>query len=183
MNTTNAAPSSDQRKHQEIVPRSARRGPGLLQLAVFAIPVWMALAPVPAAGGSVGSSSSNANISMPTGVWTVLDRINLTPLEQNCVAMGSADVGNPAGNVGTYLFTLSINSANPPIDLGRERTVQFVAGGPSSKAVATTAGFIVPRSSSSVIYWLGRPAAGSPATLAMDRSLTVVCDNTSLGMY
>lgn len=184
MHTREATPSSDQRNHQERGSRATRRGSGLLRWAIFALPIWLALAPAPASA-LVGSSATNANIAMPMGAWTTLNAIVIPAINapRYCTAVGSADVNSPAGLVGTYLFTLTVDVPQPPMNLGQERTLQYVAGGPVVKEVGTTQGFELPPNAAHTIFWLGRPAVGNPATVALDRSLTVVCDNTTVGIY
>ena len=183
MHTIEATLSCEQHHHQERGSRVIRRGSGLLRLAIFAFPIWLALAPAPA-GALVGSSSTNANIPMPMGAWTTLNAIVVPAINawRYCTAVGSADVNSPAGLVGAYLFTLTLDVPQPPMNLGQERTVQYVAGGPVSKEVTTTQGFALQPNAAHTVYWLGRPAVGNPGTVALDRSLTVVCDDTTVGI-
>src|SRR5262245_9354677 len=105
MHTIEATLSSDQRNHQERGSRTTRRGSGLLRWAIFAFPIWLALAPAPA-GALVGSSATNANIPMPMGAWTTLNAIVVPAINawRYCTAVGSADVDSPGGGVGAYLF-------------------------------------------------------------------------------
>jgi hypothetical protein len=184
MHTTEATVSSDQRNHQERGSRATRRRSGLLRLALFAFPIWLALVPAPASA-LVGSSATNANIAMPMGAWTTLNAIVIPAINvpRYCTAVGSADVNSPPGLVGAYLFTLTADVMQPPMNLGQERTVQYVAGGPVIKEVSSTQGFTLPPNAAHTIFWLGRPAVGNPATVALDRSLTVVCDDTTVGIY
>jgi hypothetical protein len=70
------------------------------------------------------------------------------------------------------------------MNLGQERTVQSVPGGPRIKEVTTTQGFILAPDVAHIIYWLGRPAPGNPLGVALDRSMTVVCDKEgNLGIF
>ena len=183
MHTIETTLSSKQHNNQERGSRATRRGSGLLRWAIFAFPIWLALAPAPASA-LVGSSSTNANIPMPMGAWTTLNAIVVPAINawRYCTAVGSADVNSPAGLVGAYLFTLTLDVPQPPMNLGQERTVQYVAGGPVIKVVTTTQGFALQPNAGHVIYWLGRPAVGNPGTVALDRSLTVVCDDTTVGI-
>lgn len=183
MQNRETTPSSDRRDKQEIGSRSTRRVPGLLQLAIFALPVWMALAPYPAFA-AVGSRATNLNIPLPAGTWTTLNQIPVPAADEvrYCTAVGSADVRVPPAIVTTYLFTLTLDVPQPPMNLGQERTVQSVPGGPRIKEVTTTQGFRLEPGAAHIIYWLGRPAPGNPPGVALDRSLTVVCDDGSLGI-
>ena len=183
MHTIEATLSSDQHNRQERGSRATRRGSGLLRWAIFAFPIWLALAPAPASA-LVGSSSTNANIPMPMGAWTTLNAIVIPAINawRYCTAVGSADVNSPPGLVGAYLFTLTVDAPLPPMNLGQERTLQYVAGGPVIKEVGTTQGFALQPNAAHTIYWLGRPAVGNPGTVALDRSLTVVCDDTTVGI-
>ena len=185
MQNRETTPSSDRRDKQEIGSRSPRRVPGLLKLAIFALPVWMALAPYQGFAASLGSRATNANIPLPAGSWTTLNQIRVPAnnVKLYCTAVGSADIRMPVGMVGTYLFTLTADVQQPPMNLGQERTVQFVPGDPPIriKEVTTTQGFtLLPSVDDHFIYWLGRPAVNNPPTVALDRSLTVVCDVDTL---
>ena len=152
-------------------------------LALVACLVGRAVAPASAA---VGSSASNANVFMPVGVWVVRNFLNVpaAPVVRYCTAVGSADVQIPAGIAAmeTYLFTLTLDDPTPPLNLGQERTVQFVPGGPAVKEVTTTQGFTLAPNVGHTIFWLGQPPPGSLPTVALDGSLTVVCDPASLGI-
>ena len=161
------------------------------KLVVAALPVWLGLTPIQAlAQDAVGGSSTNGNVNMPPNMWTTLrtvtfDNGNTT---RYCMVVGSADIQHPAGNgVTTYLFTLTDNDPQPPLNDGDERTVEFrdqPAGGVivqdnRIKEVTTTEAFPT-GPGVHVMYWLGRPAPGSPATLELDSSQTVVCTKESL---
>ena len=184
MQNRETTPSSNRRDSQGIGSRSKRRAPGLLQLALFALPVWMALAPYPAFAAVLGSRATNDNIALPAGTWTTLNQIAVPAADEvrYCTAVGSADVRVPAGINTAYLFTLTLDVPQPPINLGQERTVQSVPGGPRIKEVTTTQGFRLAPDVAHVIYWLGRPALGNPPAMVLDRSMTVVCDEGSLGI-
>jgi hypothetical protein len=184
MHARATTPASDQHNPQGRGSRATRRRSGLLQLALFAFPLWLALAPA-SSSALVGSSATNANIPMPMGAWTTLNAIVIPAVNawRYCTAVGSADVNSPAGLVGTYLFTLTVDVPQPPMNLGQERTVQYVAGGPVIKEVGTTQGFALQPNAAHTIFWLGRPAVGNPGTVALDRSLTVVCDDSTVGIY
>jgi hypothetical protein len=144
----------------------------------------MALAPHPAFAAVLGSRATNLNIPLPAGTWTTLNQIPVPAANEvrYCTAVGSADVRVPPGINTTYLFTLTLDP-QPPMNLGQERTVQSVPGGPRIKEVTTTQGFTLESDVAYVIYWLGRPALGNPPAMALDRSMTVVCDKEgSLGI-
>jgi len=179
MQNRESTPSSDRCDNQEIGSRSTRRVPGLLKLAIFALPVWIALAPYSAFAAVLGSRATNANIPLPADTWTTLNQIPVPAADvvRYCTAVGSADVRVPPGINTTYLFTLTLDVPQPPMNLGQERTVNSVPGGPSIKEVTTTQGFRLAPNAAHIIYWLGRPALGNPPTVALDRSMTVVCDN------
>ena len=160
-----------------------RRVTGLLGTAILALPMW--LAPAQAGAAALGSSAINANIALPMGAWTTLNAIVVPAphVTTYCTAVGSADINSPPGGAGTYLFTLTVDAPAPPMNLGQERTVQYVVGGPVIKEVSSTQGFVLAPNVNHVIRWLGRPAPGNPATTALDRSMTVVCDQDTLGIY
>ncbi len=185
MHTTEATPSFDQRNHRERGSRATRRGAGLLRWAIFAFPVWLALAPAPAGAAMLGSRATNANIFMPMNSWTTLNFIPVPAANvwRYCIAVGSADVHREG--VGAYLFTLTLDDPQPPMNEGQERTVQFVAGGPVIKEVTTTQGFALSPHMAHLIRWLGRPDPGSPGTGSDDNSMSVVCDpgNGNLGIF
>lgn len=155
------------------------------KLVVAALPVWLGLTPLQALA-AVSGSSTNGDVSMPPGAWTTLRSVafvNPVNTTRYCMVVGSADIQHHAGNgVATYLFTLTDNDPQPPTNDGDERTVEFrdqPAGGVivrdnRVKEVTTTESFVT-GPGAHVISWLGAPAPGSPATLALDSSLSLVC--------
>jgi len=148
-----------------------------------ALPTWFALSATQALAASVGGQDTNVNIGL--GACTTLNQqiIPASPQVRYCAATGSADVSNP-GNVGlsSYAFNLTLdNAACAPLDGGAERTVQFgnLANVPDVriKEVSSTRFFVIPAGNFvHVIRWTGRIVPGSPATVVLDRSMTVVCD-------
>lgn len=153
------------------------------KLVVAALPVWLALTPLQAlAVDAVSGSATNGNVIMPPGVWTTLNTVTfVNDTTRYCMAVGSADIRNPAGNgVATYLFTLTDNNLDLVTNDGDERTVEFLAQDNSIKEVTTTQAFKT-GPGVHVIFWRGAPAPGAnPATLALDRSLSVVCTDDFL---
>jgi hypothetical protein len=156
-----------------------------------ALPAWLALGAtqalaVPAAGGN----DTNANIGV--GACTTLNFQPITVVGNQvryCAATGSADVLNPGQNGGLYAFNLTLdNVVCAPLDGGKERTVQFsnlvVAGTPVPdnriKEVTSTGFFKVSGAGVHMIRWTARPIPGSPATIVLDRSLSVVCTDVPL---
>jgi len=181
---TEATLSSGLNNEHAYDPRARRRA-DLLSLAIYGLAIGLALAPAPARAASLSSSATNANIVMPMGAWTTLNDIVVPAAHvvTYCTAVGSADADSPAAGVGTYLFTLTVDAPQPPMNLGQERTLQYVVGGPVIKEVSSTQGFVLTANAPHVIRWLGRPAPGNPATTARDRSLTLVCDKATNGIY
>ena len=184
MHSLRENPSLNEHHDDARSSRVTRRFASPLWSAFLALPVSLGIAVAPAAAAWLGSSAINADIAMPMGAWTTLNAVvvpaNVTPAY--CTAVGSADFNSPAAGVGTYLLTLTLDAPNPPINLGQERTVQFVPGGSLIREVSTTQGFALP-AGAHLLRSLGRPAPGSPATAALDRSFSVVCDKYTLGIY
>lgn len=187
MKNREAIVSSHQLDNQASGPRSRRRR-GFLTLASFAFPVWLALAASPACA-AVGGSSTNANIGLPVGMWTILNAIPfVVPANEtrHCMAVGSADVTRPNPNVlTTYRFTLVFDGPQPPTNLGQERTVQFDGFDDVRIKEVTTTYAQTLQAGAHIIYWLGAPTsppAAPVATTVLDRSLTLVCDRDTLGI-
>ncbi len=143
--------------------------------AWFALGASQALA-VPAAGGN------NTNVNIGVAACTTLNT-QFIPVPAGttryCVATGSADVQSPGSVGGTYLFNLTLNNAAcAPPDGGMERTVQFSNAFPDNriKEVTSTGFFVVP-AGNNFIRWTARPdpAVAAPATIVIDRSLSVIC--------
>ena len=142
---------------------------------------------VPAASGN----DTNANIGI--GACTTLNAQPITVVGNQiryCTATGSADVRNP-GPVGVhnYAFNLTLdNVVCAPLDGGKERTVEFanlpIAGqfvlDNRIKEVSSTGFFRVAGAGVHMIRWTGRAIPGAPATLVLDRSLSVVCTDVPL---
>jgi hypothetical protein len=163
------------------------------KLVVAALPVCLGLTPLQAlAQDAVGGNSTNGNVIMPPGGWTTLRTVvfvNPANKTRYCMAVGSADIRHPDAGSGTYLFTLTDSFPQPPTNDGDERTVQFgdqAAGGVIVrdnliKEVTTTQAFVT-APGVHTIYWLGAPTTvpASPATSALDSSLSVVCTDTLL---
>ena len=160
-------------------------GNSIPKLVVAALPVWLGLTPVQAlAVDAVGGNSTNGDVNMPQNVWTTLRSVlvvNPANTTRYCMVVGSADVRRPDAN-GIYLFTLTDNDPNPLTNDGDERTVEFFGADNRVKEVTTTQAFVT-GPGNHLIRWLGAPTTvpASPATVALDSSLSMVCTDKPLG--
>jgi hypothetical protein len=163
------------------------------KLVIAALPVCLGLIPLQALAQFVNPPNTTrycmaVGVVMPPNVWTTL-RTVMDAIGGNSTNADSADIRHPDNGSGTYLFTLTDTVPQPPTNDGDERTVQFgdqPAGGVIVrdnlvKEVTTTQAFVT-GPGVHTIYWLGAPTTvpASPATLALDRSLSVVCTDKRL---
>lgn len=157
---------------------------------------------------AVGGSATNTDVIVnSSAAWTVLGKVSFqNPTQRYCIATGSADGLNPAfvpsAAPWQYRFTVS-NSANPPINQGQERTLEFwnqlVAGqlvrDNQIKEVTTTGGWmanvlanpgyftfpaVIAPFGGQTVYLLARKIGNAPNLRVLDNSLTVTCTDNRL---
>jgi hypothetical protein len=137
----------------------------------------LAAASASADNGIGGDETINDRMVNSNAVWTVLvaEPVNFAA-PTSCVATGSADVVNPNNGANRqYIFTLSVDNANPAVNGPFERTVEFDANMVGKEEVSSTATFRQLAPGNHTIRWLARKVAGAPNTLVIDNSMTFVC--------
>jgi hypothetical protein len=171
-------------------------------LLALVLPICAALMPETAlAVPAVGGSARNTNVIVNSAAaWTVLTSVNFSNTTQRyCTATGSADAFRPHTWNAQYQYRFTVsNSANPLLDQGQERTLEFrnQAGilDNSIKEITTTGGWmsnvmanpgyftLAPTGifGSRTIYLLARKIGAPPNLVVADASLTVTCTDNRL---
>jgi hypothetical protein len=170
-------------------------------LLALALPIYAALMPGTAvAVDAVGGSARNANVTVVGAGWNVLTSVSFSNTTQRyCTATGSADAFRPHTWNAQYQYRFTVsNSANPLLDQGQERTLEFrnQAGilDNSIKEITTTGGWmsnvmanpgyftLAPTGifGSRTIYLLARKIGAPPNLVVADASLTVTCTDNRL---
>jgi hypothetical protein len=134
-------------------------------------------------------TTTNVTIKSST-VWTVVSAKPFnTPNPQTCTVSGSADASNPNKKTldNQYRFTLTMDNANPGIDGGCERLLEFDDNASiddeDTKQIGSTCLFTNVGAGQHTVRWLARKVAKTPAAPDMvvtDNSLTISCTDNPL---
>ena len=129
--------------------------------------------------GNGATTTANVPVTSST-VWKTLVSKTFNIVEaplHNCTVTGSADANNPGGIGNQYRFVVTLDNANPPVDTGAERSLEFNGNTPSKAEVTTTAPFLnTPGGRAHTARLLARKVAAADANLVVDdSSLSINC--------